>query len=720
MIELFCSVLAAGALLILAVAVLLMKKGQGQGWLGWTALLLAGIEIADRLALSGAAQSELSRRAATMLEAFLPAALLGYGLSFGRASVRRKTIRTLALLAAALLFPAAALLLPGRQFFYSPDFPVERVLFLGAAGYWFYLGITLSSVVALMNVEATFVSTCAADRGKIKFEVIGMSSLLAVLIFYFSQGLLYRTINANLLPVRSTVLCFAAGMALLSRLKSRGVRVTVSRYILYRSASLLAVGVYFLVLGLAGQGMQYFNVPLGGYLTVLLAFAGGIALLTALLSERIRRWLAVLVSKHFFAQKHDYRETWLGLTTRLAACRSRTDLEQAVPAAYCEIFGLRNAALYLLDPGSGGYAPAGKRDEGQVAFVPSQALLSYFRDRRRVWNPADGEYAPLPREAAFAAASRTRLVVPLVCNDEVEGLVLFGPGVNRDTFTFEDYDLMKIIARQSALLLSNLRLSEELIETREFAAMARISSFVMHDLKNLAYSLSLVLDNAGEHMENPEFQQDVRVTVRHTVDRMKRLIQKLKGVPRMEASRRQFQDISLLAREVLREFVKTRTHTAIAFRGDPAACLADGEELRSVIVNLVQNGIDAAGEHGTVTVETGTDKDRAFLRVSDTGCGMSREFIRQRLFRPFQSTKPSGLGIGLYQCRRIVEGFGGALEATSENGKGAVFTVLLPLSPPPVQEHAGSPLLTGKPGATPYPVEREQEGTRVAKESIFP
>jgi putative PEP-CTERM system histidine kinase len=682
MFEIILSAIAALLLLGLAAQAMRQQKTVAQKALACVAVLLAGIEITDLLTLHASSDYTVFRRFTTLFESFLPAALLWYSFTFARSEpVPLRSRRGLLIAAAAVLFPASVLFLPLQDFFYAPDFQSERVLFLGRAGYWFYLGVMLVCVSALVNLEATFISTVGSDRWKVKFEVIGVGSILAVLIFYFSQGLLYRTINVNLLPVRSGILIIASCLILYAKFsRGNGVRVMVSRYILYRSLTLLSVGVYFIVLGIVGEGMKYFDVSFARDVTVFIAFAGGIALLVVLLSEQIRRRVQVFICKHFFAHKHDYRQTWLGLTSQLAECTTLPDMETAILAAYQEIFGLKGASLYLFNRKSNIHVPAVHHALPRVetGLTVSAGLLSYFLDQNRVWNPFDKEYAPTGEETSFARSAQARLMVPLICNRQVEGLVVFGEQMAPEPFTYEDYDLMKIIARQSALLLSNLRLSEELIEARELAAMARVSSFVIHDLKNLTYTLSLIMDNAEEHIGNAEFQRDMMTTVQHTLETMKDLMHRLKAFPGTSTFRMECCDLSLLSATVVGALTKTRPGAAIRYHGISVFCAIDAEEIRKVIINLVQNGLDAAGDRGTVTVETGMNNSHAYVKVSDNGCGMTEDFMQHQLFRPFRTTKRTGLGIGLYQCKQIVESLGGTIEAKSEAGKGSAFTVYLP------------------------------------------
>jgi putative PEP-CTERM system histidine kinase len=309
-------------------------------------------------------------------------------------------------------------------------------------------------------------------------------------------------------------------------------------------------------------------------------------------------------------------------------------------------------------------------------------------ERQRVWNPGDGEYHAAEEEQEFISSAGARPVVPLVSGGQLEGLVLLGPARGPERFTFEDYDLMKMIARQSALLLCNLRLTHELVEARELAAVARVSSFVIHDLKNLTCTLSLLMTNADTHIGNTEFQKDVLAAVRHTVEKMKQLIQKLKVLPGGGPAQRPSTDLRALCGEAVRDFAKARPHAFLVCRGEPVTGRVDPDEMRTVVVNILQNGLDAAGEAGRITVETGRQNNASLIRITDNGCGMTREFQEEQLFRPFRSTKKNGLGIGMYQVRQIVNSFGGMIGVASEPGRGTTFTILLPPGDPacPVTE----------------------------------
>jgi GAF domain-containing protein len=245
-------------------------------------------------------------------------------------------------------------------------------------------------------------------------------------------------------------------------------------------------------------------------------------MVAALFSEQLRRKAKVYIDKNFFAQKHDYRTQWINFTERLAVCRTSTEVYDEILTTFMRAFGLKSASLYVYSKELGSYVLAACREmRGRPGeLCASEALSAYFAGRDRVLNPASGEYVLTKEEAAFFECSGSRLLVPLVGNGRVEALVAFGEQLALEELTYEDYDLMKTLAKHAALSIINFKLSEERAETREIAAVAKVSSFVIHDLKNLASTLSLLLDNAEEYIGDPEFQNDMIGATRNTLSKM--------------------------------------------------------------------------------------------------------------------------------------------------------------------------------------------------------
>src|SRR5208283_4322563 len=666
---------AIGVLILTVLSVYTVVKGRTAINVTFCILcvLLASVEIADQLFLRENILSPEFQRGRLLLESLMPVILLSFSIAYSRQSpVKALSTALWILFGLAFIFPAAVLFIPLQGFYFAPDLQTERMLFLGSAGYWFYLGIMLYCVVTMVNIEAVLRSSSGIDRWKIKFEVIGLISIMAVLIFYFSQGLLYRTINMNLVPMRSGVFAIAALLIGYSKIfRGNGIKIVISRYVLYRSLTLLTVGFYLFFLGLIGVGMKYFGDSFSKDLTLFISFVSGMILLLILLSERLRRRVKVLVNKHLFAHKYDYREEWLKFSENIGFCRTVEEVQDMILTTFRKTFDLRGASLYLADKNGRNYHLAANESmpDSVKEVQLSQGLLSYFSNQGRVFNPHDGEYVPTTEEALFSQEVGAHGIVPFVENGEIEGFVVLGEQLSRAPFIYEDYDLMKTFARQATLAIVNFRLSEELAETREIAAVAKVSAFVAHDLKNLTYSLALLLENAKEYIRETAFQDDMIETVKNAVVKMKNLQQKLKAIPDKNTLNIELADIDLVVKETFEDIRKYRKWLNLKYQGLSAMSMIDREEIKSVIDNLLLNAIDAAGEHAVIRIETGVNGHDNYIIVEDNGCGITSEFLSSHLFKPFRTTKKKGLGIGLYQCRQIVEAHNGRIEVQSEPGK---------------------------------------------------
>ncbi|WP_306533859.1 XrtA/PEP-CTERM system histidine kinase PrsK [Geobacter sp.] len=639
----------------------------------------AVIEFCDLAAVAGFGEPLVWKRYSLIAEGLLPALWLLFSLTHARAvGVRFVTVAQRILLAAGIAFPVLVLTLPRAAFFYSPDFDTERVLFLSNTGYVFYGGLLVYVVISLINLEATYSNASLTSRWKIKFDFIGAGSFLAVLIFYYSQGLLYRTINMNLMPLRSLVFILALGMMLYSLLaRGNGVRIAVSRSMAYKSVVLFAVGLYLVALGLMGEGLKYFGeghqktLALGG------AFVVGICLLVVLLSETAKRKIKVFLHKNFYQSKYDYRTQWLQFTDRLASARKEDDLWVAILSGYCEIFAMGCGGLFVRNGEHNDFRWAAGHElpATEVVLAVGDQVVSPMVERSWVVNLREDKPVSLPEQETYFTENGIQFLVPLFSAEDLEAVLVLGRPVNQnEQYLYEDYDLMKTLARQAASALMNHRLSEQLARSRELEVMGRVSAFIIHDLKNLVYTLSLTVDNAQEHIADPEFQEDMLDTLSNTVNRMKVLISRLKNLPEKRSLELEQVNLYLLATDTA---AMVPGNGSVSVGGSDSVAEVDREEIQKVVMNLVVNALEATDGKGPVRVEVGTGSE-PFIRVSDNGCGIPEEFLRSQLFSPFKTTKKKGLGIGLYQCRQIVEAHGGRIDVESTVGMGTVFTVWLP------------------------------------------
>jgi len=572
------------------------------------------------------------------------------------------------------------IVIPSENIYFSPNYAEEHILFLTKQGFFVYLVFMVYLVFGLVQLERTFSGLHQLQRWGIKLEVIGSGLLLAAFAFYFSQDLLYRSLNTNYLGLRSVVVLLGLGLLVYSRLTRGGSsKLALSRGIAHRSFVLLIVGGYLVLLGIIGEGLRYLNVADVQLVFFILLFLGGFGLAVVFLSEKLRRKLKVILHKNFFQSKYDYREQWEMFATRVSTSATLSEIQSAILDLFCEILACKGAGFYLREPESNTYLLATtfnfRRD-----WRPFPAIDQMIRKlQRRDWIVNLTENNPELEGSLVESFTdvKASLVIPLHFDEELEGFIVLGEQINTgEELTYEDYDLLRMLARQTISIIQGLRLSDQLTAARELAAIGRVSTFVLHDLKNQVSGLSLMLDNAGEYIDNPQFQEDMLETVSNTVDNMKGLIARLKNLKEKPQL--------ILAPVDLKQVIEDAVETSggeIEMSGETARIFADEEEIYKVILNLLLNAKEASNAEIPVRIDYGQRGKQAFIHVTDKGCGMDADFIQNRLFKPFETTKKYGFGIGLYQCKQIIESHQGNISVTSKEGDGTRFSVFLPLAP---------------------------------------
>jgi putative PEP-CTERM system histidine kinase len=496
------------------------------------------------------------------------------------------------------------------------------------------------------------------------------------LIFY-TQVLLHRTLDMSLVGARVAAIVFGLLLFFFARLRrGRPVRLSLSRTAAFHSVLLLVVSTYLLFVGFAGEGVRYLG-PMFSRAVVLSFFLfGGVALFILILSESLRRKIKVFLHKHFYQQKYDYRLLWVAMTSRLGGVRDAGSLYSAIVDIYCQTFAVQSGALYLNRNGQGWLSVVTDNSEANMPerIELNGSLAMFLHKQEWVFNLRVNADEISSTDSQQLKKHDAQFVVPLFFDQELGGVVVLGRQINTsESFIYEDYDLMKIFARQAAAVLFNERLSYQLAIHTEMAAVGKVSAFVMHDLKNLGSNLSLVVENAQDLIHDSRFQQDMLKTLTNTVGRMNGLIGRLKNVGESNSLSCESYNLKQLVRETVDEI----DSADVTCSGTDVDAVVDRSEIGKVITNLVLNGIEASSGEGNVQIETASEGG-PLLVCRDEGCGMSDEFIASSLFRPFETTKKKGMGIGLYQCRQIVEAHGGRIEVASTIGKGSEFRVYLP------------------------------------------
>jgi putative PEP-CTERM system histidine kinase len=451
------------------------------------------------------------------------------------------------------------------------------------------------------------------------------------------------------------------------------------------NVSVLGVMIYMLVIWTASVWVRHLASSWSPYGQVALLAAGAVALAAAALSDQFRARLRVTIAKYLFLYRYDYRQEWRNLT-RVLSERSATPVHERIVDVMTRSVSCSTGGLWLRDA-EGAYVPAG----GELASsdAPSEAgareFFEYLKSREWICDlevlRKRTESGPgLDPPAWMLANLRMWLVVPLICQDSLIGFVAIGEPLSELRLTWEEIDLLRAAGRQVASFLAFEQTAKRLAEAHQFEAVNRISAVLMHDLRHLIQEQALVVENAARHRGNPEFFDDAILTIESSVRRMTRLMDELRSG--MLAEQAQHVELAELVREVGRR-CRDRLpipQSGVLERG--IEVVLNRERMLQILEHLVRNAQDATSPDGRITLTVQRAGQRVVIEVADTGIGMDADFIRSRLFNPFETTKGQrGMGIGAYEAREFIRKCGGNIEVESAPGKGTTCIIKLPLAP---------------------------------------
>jgi putative PEP-CTERM system histidine kinase len=413
-----------------------------------------------------------------------------------------------------------------------------------------------------------------------------------------------------------------------------------------------------------------------------LAFAG---LAVGLLSNRFRQKMRSLVSRHFKRPQYDFRQIWTRVTHSMSSAFGQPAMCAAAAKLISEAFNVLSVSIWLLDEDHLAFGASTSRSASEASAVlhdPQQNFASI----RMLTKPFDLEKAKGTYVAALKQISlsqfRTggnRICVPLCAASRCMGVAILADRVGGTPYTVEEFDLLKCIGDQVAAGLLNLRLADEITRGKELEAFQAMSAFFVHDLKNAASTLSLTLKNLPLHFDDPVFRQDVLRGIGETAERINQLISRLTALRRLELDLAEV-DLNSLVEDAVKGLNGTANVRVVRDLRLQPKVRVDRDQFGRVINNLLLNARDAVGTEGEVRIQTMRDDEWAIVSVADNGCGMTPEFVRSSLFRPFQTTKKKGLGIGMFQSKMIVEAHHGRILVKSEPTVGTTFRIMLPLN----------------------------------------
>lgn len=546
----------------------------------------------------------------------------------------------------------------------------------------FFTGV-LMAVIGMILVEQYYRNTLPEQRWGIKFICLGIGGIFVYDFYLFSDALLFRKINNDIWIARGWVNTLVVPLIAFSAARkpkwSEGI--SLSRHVLFYSSTLLGAAIYLLVMATVGYYLRLSGGAWGTVLQLTFLFGAIVLLIILLFSGTTRSWLKVFISKHFYNYNYDYREEWLRFTRTL----SEGELELRARAI--------KALAQLVESPAGGLWF--KQENGRYQLIACWNIFlenKIVKDddklclflKEKAWVIDLREYCLDPKKYSalilpdwLSDIPKSRLIVPLILHRELLGFVVLIEPRSTINLNWEVRDLLRVAGTQVASYLAQYEATNALSIARQFESFNRMSTFIVHDIKNLIFQLSLLLSNAEKHKDNPEFQKDMIETVNFSVNKMKRLLEKLSNGSQSE--KQEVLNLDQLLQQIIERNSFNMPRPALEIIDSGLMVEANYPRLERVISHLVQNAIEATPKNGQVWVRLVRKDNSAVIIIKDTGHGMSEQFIQKKLFEPFESTKTAGMGIGVFESKEYINELGGQLDVNSQESVGTTFSIILPL-----------------------------------------
>jgi putative PEP-CTERM system histidine kinase len=543
---------------------------------------------------------------------------------------------------------------------------------------------------SLVLVHNLYGQAAPASRSHIRFAMLGLALIWIYDLNLYTIAYLGSASAERLVEWRGFAVALAAPLFALATRKDGAWRMRLSRAATFQSLSLLAICAYFalmaiLATALRGTGVDWSSSLMIGALAVMT-----VAAMVLIPSARARGWVKVKLAKHLFEHRYDYRTEWLRFTETLGrAGPDAPPLSERIVKAFADIVDAPGGLLLVSDGGRGlavatgvnwpGSNPGPDALDDSATFwseLEASGRILEFEALRRGWASARDKKMAMPEwlieEPAVWAG------IPLLHHQRLVGLVVLAAPDYRRQLDWEDFDLLRTAGNQAASSLAEALGQEALSHAQRFEEFNRRFAFILHDIKNLVSQLSLLARNAERHADNPDFRADMVATLQGSVSKMNELLARL--APHSPARVQRIEPQPL--RPILSAAIANkRRDREVNLLGDASvSALVDAGALEQAVGHLLQNALDASSGEA-VAVRVGNQSGNVSIAITDKGVGMDGDFIRNRLFQPFASTKSGGFGIGAFEARSLVTAMGGRISVDSRLGSGTTFTILLPAAP---------------------------------------
>jgi putative PEP-CTERM system histidine kinase len=549
------------------------------------------------------------------------------------------------------------------------------------------------SVYALVLIEQVFSSSEGDIKWKIKPMCIGLASIFVFDFYIFSEDILFNKLNSEASAVRGLIHALIVPL-LFTTLADRSrnnFKFKLSRNSVFHSLALTLSGIYLILIAAIGYYIRFFGGEWGQVLQVSIVYLSLLIFTIILFSNNYRSKIKVYIGKNFFHYIFDYREEWLKFTNVLVDNDSKLEMNQQIIKGFSTMLDCSSGSLWIKNSNKDAFNQVAQFNQMHTHLVEdSQSSFCKFLSQTG-WVINVEEYRNFPQiyqgmkiPAWVDSVPDTWLIIPLLVGDEMIGFCTLDTPRNPLTVNWEVNDLLKTAGRQAAGFLVQIQATEALLETRKFASFNRMSAFVVHDLKNIITQLSLMMKNSQRLLSNPEFQNDMLLTVENSLVRMRQLMLQLRnGTPL--AMPTVAVDLGLVIRRIASSVTRSGRSIELKLLFD-VLVLGQEDRIERIFGHLIQNALDATEGGGAVILSLDQVGSQAKFVISDTGKGMTHEFVSTRLFKPFQTTKQYGMGFGAYESYLYIQELGGRIDVSSEQGVGTTLTILIPLFQPFVSD----------------------------------
>jgi len=525
---------------------------------------------------------------------------------------------------------------------------------------YFFVLVVLGISLVLSNLERSFYFT---KQKNLRLLMISALFFLGSYILFGVYAVVFSRISTTIFAYSSIGTLLGGLIFLFASKDDLAVESEKEETAVHTSLILFLMGGYLFFIGIFIKLFQVFGWNLNTFFsfltTILVFFIFFFLVFSTSFKERIKNFLL----RYFTRQKYDWQKIWEDFTYKISLVTDIEKIKTHIEEAVLSLIGASEVRVFMFDKG----APF---EEGFSDWLLRQAQVFNVNE---IFN--SGLNNKFPTAESFFRNNKIEMASPLYGEKKIIGII--GIKFNKDKFV--DKELLKLLSLQASGVILNCWANQALREAEKKESIHKVSSFVIHDVKNYINNLSLLIANKDK-FNDPEFQEDALFTLENTIRKMKQLMEEFKTLRGdIQVYKREHKLCDIL-NEVLRDLSKDNfKNVELVMDLDSSVEVnVDAKGIHKVILNMIINALDAMENGGKIMISISSFGKYGYISIEDTGSGMARDFIENRLFKPFSSTKAKGLGIGLYQCKTIIDVHGGKVEVDSEVGQGTKFKILLP------------------------------------------